>query len=141
MRHQPIDQLLANATPVEAPSRLSRRERLLRWAELLKREDWRLLQPLKFMEFYAPAERARLRGDQTPLALAFADPVLREDGLKGDRLGQVQAYFRLSEREAHFLLCDCHWRGQMTGRTAARRVRAVANANWFNRLWMELQMT
>lgn len=138
MRHQPIEQILAAATLLEPRPRLTRRERLMRWAEVLKREDWRLLQPLRFMEFYAPAERGRLRGDQTPLAPAFADPALRADGLGGDRLSDAQAYFELSDREAHFLLCDCHWRGHMTGRAAARRVRAVANPNAINRIWMEM---
>lgn len=139
MRHQPLEQILAHATVLEAPRRLSRRERLLRWAELLRREDWKLLQPLRFVEFYAPSERGRLRGEQTPLAIAFADPVLREDGLSGDRLGDIEAYFGLSEREAHFLLCDCHWHGQMTGRAAAKRVRAVASTNPISRLWFELR--
>ena len=138
MRHQPIEQILANATVLERPPTLSRRERLLRWAELLKGQGARLLQPLKYVEFYAPAERARLRGDQTPLSLAFADPVLRGAGLSGDTLGEAQAFFGLTDREAHFLVCDCHWRGRMTGGRAAQRVRAVANPGLLTRAWMAL---
>ena len=138
MRYQPLEQILDRAAVLDAPPPLSRRQRLLRWAEVLKRADRRLLQPLKFVEFYAPAERARLRGDQTPLALAFSDPVLRAAGLRGDTLGHAQAFFGLSDHEAHFLLCDCHWHGRMTGGAASRRVRAVANPNLINRLWMEL---
>lgn len=138
MRHQPIEQILATATALERPPTLSRRERLLHWAEILKREGPRLLQPLKYVEFYAPAERARLRGEQTPLSIAYADATLRSAGLAGDTYGQARAFFGLSEAEAHFLLCDCHWRGRMTGEAAAKRVRAVANPSLLNRAWMAL---
>lgn len=139
MRHQPIDQIVGTAVPLHPTPVMSRRERLLRWADILKGADQRLLQPLKFVEFYAPSERRRLRADQSPLDLAFADPMLRAAGLHGDSLGEAQAFFGLSDEEAHFLLCDCHWRGQMTGAAAAKRVRAIANPNPINRLWMSLQ--
>lgn len=139
MKHQPLDQVRTQASVDEAKTTLSRRERLLRWAEALRREEGRLLQPLRFVEFYAPKERARLRGEQTPLTVAFADPVLRAAGLSGDTLGEAEAFFELSQDEAHFLLCDCFWNGQMTGGAAAKRVRAVANPHPFNRLWMSVQ--
>jgi len=139
MRHQPIEQFLDTALPLQAAPVMSRKERLLRWAEILKAVDQRVLQPLKFVEFYAPRERRRLRADQSPLDLACADPVLRAAGLRGDTLGEAQAFFGLSDQESHFLLCDCHWRGRMTGAAAAKRIRAVANPNPFNRLWMHLQ--
>jgi len=139
MQYQSLEQMLDQAIPLEAPPTLSRRERLLRWAEVLKREDRRVLHALKFVEFYAPAQQARLRGDQTPIAVAFADPVLRAAGLRGDSLGDARDFFGLSGPESHFLLCDCHWKGRMTGGAAARRVRAIANPNPLNRLWMALR--
>jgi hypothetical protein len=139
MRHQPIEQILDTALPLHAAPVMSRRERLLRWADILKATDQQVLQPLKFVEFYAPSERRRLRADQSPLDLAFADPTLRAAGLHGDSLGEAQAFFGLSDEESHFLLCDCHWRGQMTGAAAAKRIRAVASPNPINRLWMSLQ--
>lgn len=140
MRHQPLDQIVGQAAVVEAvPQLQSRRARLLRWAELLRQADQRLLEPLRFVEFYAPAARARLRGEQTPIAVAFADPMLRAAGLGGDTLGDAQTFFGLTDDESHFLLCDCHWHGRMTGRRAARRLRAIANPNPISRLWMALQ--
>lgn len=139
MRHQPLEQILSQASVVEARPTLSRRERLLRWAKVLQGAEARLLQPLRYVEFYAPPARARLRGEQTPLALAFADPVLRGAGLSGDTLGEAQTFFGLTDDDTHFLLCDCHWHGRMTGGRAARRVRAVANPHVLNRLWMALQ--
>lgn len=139
MRHQPLEEILNRAAALETTPILSRRERLGRWAEVLGRNPRRLLQPLKFIEFYAPTERKKLRAEQTPIALAFADPVLRAAGLAGDTLGDAQGFFGLSDEEAHFLLCDCHWNGRMTGGAASRRVRAVATGGFLLRLWMASQ--
>jgi hypothetical protein len=35
-------------------------------------------------------------------------------------------FFALSDHDAHALLCDCHYRGAMTGRGLAKHVRAHA---------------
>jgi len=138
MRHQPFEQILAQAV-VEAAPTMTRRARLQRWADVLKKADSRLLEPLRYVEFYAPAARSGLRGEQTPITLAFDDPLLRAAGLAGDTLGDAQAFFGLTDEETHFILCDCRWHGRMTGSRAARRVRAVSNPHLFNRLWMFLQ--
>lgn len=114
---------------------MTRAERLKRWAELLQAEGRRPLIPLRWVEFYTQAERPRLRQDGSPIALAYADPLLRAQGLAGDTLGDAQAFFGLSEDEAHELLCDCHFHGRMTGRSAAGRVRALAGDGLLSRLW------
>jgi len=139
MKHQPFDQIRARASvvPAEAPS-LSRKARLRRWAELLLQDPDHRLRALYGVEFHAPRERAQMRADNSPLAIAYSDPVLRADGLQGDTLGHVQSYFGLSFEEAHYLVCDCHFRGGMDGRSVARRVRAVADANVLQRLWIRL---
>jgi hypothetical protein len=139
MRYQPLEEILNRAAALEASPILSRRERLARWAELLGRNSSRLLQPLKFIEFYAPTERRKLRAEQSPIAVAYADPVLRAAGLAGDTLGDAERFFGLTDKEAHFLLCDCHWRGRMTGGAASRRVKAVATGGLLVRLWMASQ--
>lgn len=138
MKHQPIHDIdaLADIAQVEAPT-LSRRERLQRWADLLSQEPDRRLKALSRVEFYTEAERALLRGENTPISVAAADPVLREAGLHGDTLGDAQGFFELSDAEAHMLLCDCHIVGQMDGKGVAQRVRALAaSRSGFSRLWM-----
>ena len=126
MRHQPIDDLGATAALTLVKSQtLSRRERLERWAELLEREPHRRLKALWRVEFVAEAERALIRADDSPISLAFADPVLRGAGLEGDRLGDAEKFFELSSEQAHHLLCDCHYYGRMDGETVAHRVRAA----------------
>jgi hypothetical protein len=127
MKHQPIHEIdaLAEIAQVQGAP-LSRRERLQRWADLLSRNPHRQLNALSRVEFYAERERALLRGENTPISVAVADPVLSEAGLQGDTLGDAQAFFELSDAEAHYLLCDCHFVGQMDGEGVAHRIRTLA---------------
>jgi hypothetical protein len=138
MKHRPVHEIeaLAQIAQVEAPT-LSRRERLQRWADLLSRNPHRQLQALSRVEFYAERERALMRAENTPISVAAADPVLREAGLRGDTLGDAQNFFELSATEAHYLLCDCHFAGQMNGEGVAQRIRALAGSkSAWSRLWM-----
>ncbi|HEX4710216.1 hypothetical protein [Phenylobacterium sp.] len=130
MKHQPIHEIdaLGDIAQVQGAT-LSRRERLQRWADLLSRNPDRQLKPLSRVEFYAERERALLRGENTPISVALADPVLREAGLQGDTLGDAQKFFELSAAEAHYLLCDCHFPGQMDAEGVAHRIRKVATPN------------
>ena len=130
MKHQPIQEIdaLADIAQVRGVT-LSRRERLARWADLLSRDPHRRLNALSRVEFYAERESALLRGENTPISVALADPVLSEAGLQGDTLGDARAFFELSAAEAHYLLCDCHFVGQMDGEGVAHRIRSVAAAN------------
>jgi hypothetical protein len=137
MKHQPIHEIdLADIRQVEAPT-LSRRDRLQRWADLLNRDPNRRLKALSRVEFYPERERAQLRDENTPISVAAADPVLREAGLHGDTLGDAQTFFELSAAEAHYLLCDCHFIGQMDGKGVAQRIKAVAAPkSALSRFWM-----
>jgi hypothetical protein len=139
MRHQRIEDVGASAALVEVRSpRLSRRERLERWAELLERDPGRRLKALWRVEYVEAERRALLRGDDSPIAVAFADPVLRDDGLEGDTLGDAERFFELSAGEAHYLLCDCHYMGRMDGATVARRVRGAAAPSTTQRVFRDL---
>jgi hypothetical protein len=120
-------------SPQTEVKRLSRRERIERWAMLLDQHEARLA-PFIRTEYLSPEARKSLRADNSPLALAFGDPVLREDGLSDDTLGEGIAYFGLSEQKAHRLLCDCHYSGTMTGKMVASRLRSMAEPGLFERL-------
>lgn len=134
MQYQRLDQVRAHAAVAEAHPPMTREQRLRRWADILKRLGPQPLEALRWVEFYAEPERRKLRRDGSPIALAFADPVLRAAGLSGDTLGDAQLFFGLSDDEAHQLLCDCHYQGALTGQTAARRLRAMAYPGFFSRL-------
>ena len=135
MKYQPIGDLRGQAVLADPkPKVLSRRERLERWAELLEVEPRRWLRALARVEFTPLDARAGLREDNSPIAVAFADPVLREAGLGGDTLGDAQDFFELSSEQAHQLLCDCHYCGRMDGGTVARRLRGMSNPQPARRL-------
>jgi hypothetical protein len=124
MEHQPLNELRSIADVQLAT--MTRRERLERWVELLDREPLRLLESLGEIEFRPRAERHMMRADNSPLTVAFEDPVLRAEGLSSDRLGDAIKFFELSEGQAHRVLCSC-LNGQATqARTIAARVRGIA---------------
>jgi hypothetical protein len=135
MKHQNIDELgaIAEIIPFEIARKLSRRERLERWAEILEQNPGKL-NALTRIEYLTRGERPEARADNSPLEVAFKDPVLRHDGLAGDRLGDAMAFFELSDRHAHRLFCDCHYAGSMTGAGLAARLRRLARGGigaWF----------
>jgi hypothetical protein len=129
MQHQDLDRIRGykSLDPlfVGQPP-LTRRERLTYWADLLDAQSGRPLRALEDVEYVSPGIRREMRKDNSPLAVAYADPRLRADGLRSDRLGDAMEYFSLSERQAHWLLCDCHYGGRMTAHDVAGRVRDEA---------------
>lgn len=134
MKHQKPEELGAVAEIVSfEPRRMTRRERLQRWADLLDRNPGKL-NALTRIEYLPLAERIEARADNSPLEVAYRDPVLREEGLVSDRLGDIMTFFELSNRDAHRLFCDCHYYGSMTGAGLAQRLRNVAKGGlraWF----------
>ena len=104
-------------------SPLSKRERLERWAEALKRENGRPLKTLFEIEHAPAAERRAIRSDDSPLSVAFKDQRLREEGLAGDTVGDAIDFFGLREDELHYMLCYCHHGATMSADLAERRVR------------------
>jgi len=140
MEHRTLDELKTVAAVTRLRStgeRMSRRERLERWASILERDETRLLRPLLGVEFLPKQERVLLRRDHSPLAVACEDVVLRDEGLVGDRLGEALTFFRLSDGEAHYVLCDCHYHGglMMTPATVAKRIRSIASRLTLRELW------
>ncbi len=127
MEHKPVEALrvLADVHGGD-PRLLSRRERLERWAEVLDRKPERRLHSLGEIEFVPKAERPAMRADDSPLAVAYADPVLRAAGLGSDRLGDAMTFFEISERQAHRLLCSCMNGWRIEAGRAARSVRHLA---------------
>ncbi|MEH3143773.1 MAG: hypothetical protein PGN34_00070 [Methylobacterium frigidaeris] len=128
MEHQPLRQLRDIADIETRPALIEgRRARLERWAELLEREPARAYTTLEEIEFVPRAMRAAIRADNSPLSVAFADPVLRASGLAGDRFGDARSFFELGSGEAHRLLCSCVNGRSVTGAVTARRLRRMAS--------------
>jgi hypothetical protein len=124
MKHEsPLEIARAGATVIggKFPG-MSRRERLERWAELVDHEGLRL-NTLRGLEYLTSDERRMQQAANSPLTIAYRDPVLRAEGLAGPRLGDAMDFFGLSDGQAHRLLCDCHYMGDMTGPRLARNLR------------------
>jgi hypothetical protein len=137
MEHKTIEDLtrVARVHPEGARQRsLLRRDRLHRFADVLERFQGPL-SLLHRVEYLTESERMLLRNDQSPLSVAFNDPVLRAEGLEGDRFGDAIHFFKLTRWEAHELLCDCHYSGPINPGMIARRARIIGNRQSFGELW------
>src|SRR6266513_1300922 len=116
---------------------MSRYDRLERWATLLERSPASGLTPFRDVEFLSSAARTGLQTANSPLAFAYADPVLRRAGLGSDRFGDGAVFFGLSRYQAHRVLCSCGYVGTMRATEVARRIRAIAARERLRRLWSE----
>ncbi|WP_192384975.1 hypothetical protein [Mesorhizobium silamurunense] len=127
MKHQTIEQLQIVAEIDQAYPRqaMSRSERLERWAELLERNPDRRLSTLPQTEYQPVRVRAAMRGDGSPISVAFEDPVLRAAGLENDNYGEAKRFFELTDRQLHEIICYCHFGATVTAATAAHHIRAV----------------
>jgi hypothetical protein len=125
MKYQSLEQITLEAD-VDTGIGLSRRERLERWAELLYEQPDRRLCAIEGTEFGGRRERDAKRADNSPLTVAFEDPVLRAEGLRSDRVGDAVEFFDLSYDEVHCLVCYCHHGLTVAPGTVAVRVRRLA---------------
>jgi hypothetical protein len=125
MKYKNLEQI-AREADVHPAGGMSRRERLERWAELLAQQPDRRLSTIDGTEFgFRQARRAK-RADDSPLTVAFQDPVLRAEGLRGDRVGDALDFFELSEGDVHHLVCFCHYGQTVSAGAVAARVRVMA---------------
>jgi hypothetical protein len=130
MEYKTLGELSGRADVRREPAFLGRpmakHERLERWATLLARYPERQLSSVEEIEYGPVREQQAKRADGSALSVAFADPVLREEGLESDRVGDAARFFELSHWELHQLVCSCHYGRTMSAGTAALRVRAIA---------------
>ncbi len=128
MEHRWASQLrdVADVREFGSPN-LTSKERLDRWAAILDQQPERLLNTLGEIEFAPRVERPHMRADNSPLTVAFEDPVLRAHGLKSDKLGDALSFFDITEGDAHYILCSCMNGMTMTGGQAAKRVRSISD--------------
>ena len=127
MEHKPLSDLsnVADLVPETPKASLTRRERLERWIQVLDREPGRALNTLHQIEHKPRDARRASRVDNSPLSVAFNDPILRADGLASDRLGDAVDYFELSDEEAHRAFCSCFYGESMTAGAVAGRLKSI----------------
>ena len=128
MEYRSLDEIRDAGTVLpDVDHLMSRRERLERWAKLLERKAG-CVSALEGTEFQRRAVRDAMRAAGSPLALALEDPVLRAQGLKNDTYGEARRFLELSDSEAHYILCHCHYgeASAVSARIVGERVRRVA---------------
>ena len=101
MNHTPVSEISRMAAVHTAPAKLplTRVERLERWAEALDLEPDRVLTSIEEIEWTPESERGDMCAESSALSVAFEDPVLRAEGLDGDRLDDAVTFFRLTPYE------------------------------------------
>jgi hypothetical protein len=140
MEHKSVEQLthLATVQPAEAAHSMSAIQRLERWAELLESNLGARLRTFFETEHQEPVARDAMRIDGSPVSIAFADPILRAEGLAADTYGEAKRFFGVSDDQLHHLLCYCHHGATISADTAARRIRglmaSVTGAAVFSRM-------
>jgi hypothetical protein len=131
MKHNTLDALqrVAQVRPEQSRTApMTRSERLERWAELLERQPRRLLATFPGTEYQTAERRDVMRGDDSPISVAFGDPILRSEGMRDDTYGEAKRFFEVSDWQLHDILCYCHYGASMTAETAARGVRAAIHS-------------
>lgn len=140
MEFRTIDEIRHEATvTTSVPDKMSRRQRFERWAAILDHCPHRHLTTLPRIEFRSQRDRAQMRADYSPLAIAYGDPILRAEGLRSDQLGDAMSFFELSGSEAHYLLCDCYYGSAIAADVLATRLRWLATQLRLCDLWAKIR--
>jgi hypothetical protein len=125
MEHRTSAELKGFAEVIR-PQKLSKKELLERWALALEKRKGARLRTLRETEYKPVKDQLALREENSPLTVAFEDPVLRSAGLKNDTLGEVARFFRLSHWQLHEVVCSCHFGESVAAEVVAARVRRLS---------------
>lgn len=126
MKHRTFGELTRIAR-VARSRRLSKRQRLLRWASALQHRRGVQLNTFKAIEHMPRKERLKAKVENSPLTVAAEDPVLYSAGLRGDSIDDVTRFFRLSHWQLHELVCHCNHGDTVAAEAVALRVQRLAN--------------
>jgi hypothetical protein len=125
MEHRTSAELKGFAAVIR-PQKLSKKELLERWALALENRKGTRLRTLRETEYKPVKERSALQQENSPLTVAFEDPVLRSAGLTSDRFGEVARFFGLSHGQLHEVVCYCHFGETVAAEVVAARLRRLS---------------
>jgi hypothetical protein len=131
MEYQTLDAIHSKAAVLDVPPSLSSKKALLlRWADLLAVDPDAAAGLVHGFEF--GRERSAILKEEwhdnsrSPFHVAYADAGLRAKGFVRGTYQEAISFFNLTNREVHYLLCDCHYAAGATRGDVARHVRRVA---------------
>jgi hypothetical protein len=125
MEHRTSSELKDFAEVIR-PQKLTKKELLKRWSRALENRKGARLRTLRETEYKPVKERLALREENSPLTVAFEDPVLRSAGLTSDRFGEAARFFGLSHGQLHEVVCYCHFGETVAAEAVAARVRRLS---------------
>jgi hypothetical protein len=129
MEHRTSAELKGFAEVIR-PQKLSKKELLERWALALEKRKGARLCTLRETEYKPVKEQSALRQENSPLTVAFEDPVLRLAGLTNDTFGEVARFFGLSHWQLHEVVCNCHFGETVAAEVVAARVRRLSGRSF-----------
>lgn len=118
---------VATVVPVETPLKpMTQRQKLERWAEVVEKHRFSKVRMLHGIEYADDVKRRTMRADHSLFSIAYEDPVLRAQGLKGDTVGDAMDFFGINPKDLHMAACDCHYGSLVSSRVAAEMVSNMA---------------
>lgn len=133
-----MDMLKQNDLVVDTSKAMSRREKLLLWAGMIRAHHGPL-QLYHLLERYSDDQLKEARfttNDQSAFGIAVNSPVFQAAGLptkpsgilgngpKSSSMKETMGFFELSQRELHEFSCDCG--GQLSNEDMAKRIERIA---------------
>lgn len=126
MKHVEIVELLVSAVPI-TPPKMTRREKLIRWADLIRKvsRPIGLYHALEYMSWPQLCGTCIGPGDITALGIAASDPVFQAQGLNASTsIADALRFFELTITQAHAFSCDCG--GAISNDQQADRIERLA---------------
>ena len=124
MKHLDVTEL---ASAVAIPVAMTRREKLLHWARLIRATD-RPLMLYHGLEYLHPEQLRAARvtaTDPTAFGVAAADRTFREQGLPAESsIREVMGFFEVTQQQLHEFSCDCG--GSISNGSMASRIERIA---------------
>jgi hypothetical protein len=126
--------LLPTAKPKVVPEAMTRREKLQRWADIVRPYKGHLSM-FHLLEHQRAADLPKIGDPLSAFHLAGADQVLQDQGIKADIPGrifgtsttsaaEVMRFFELSQAQLHEFSCDCG--GIVSAALMADRIEGIA---------------
>lgn len=103
--------------------KLTRKEKLIRWAELA-RNHTNAFALVHLLEHWRD-EKLNHPLPNTPMDLAASDPVFQAAGLQRSSAAATVNFFELKQNELHAFSCDCG--GAISNTDMANRIEHLAN--------------
>ncbi|MHC2536941.1 hypothetical protein [Bradyrhizobium diazoefficiens] len=107
--------------------KMTREQKLLRWAELIRRHPGplALFHGIEYMSRFDLNNVRITSGHPFALSVAQADPVFQAEGLAAETtLADALNFFEVTQHEAHAFSCDCG--GAISNTDQAARIERLA---------------